>query len=206
MKNKYDIIHMDISCPYCKSINKIPLKTNDLDDCYLEYNVGDLLTGFKYEDNIVYCKGKSICCNSDFNIMVFLKVSNNPLLLEISEYYKIIPKEYDYLFCGIIQKQTNCTIRFTNNPIKNSIPIKTDNLTLYYQFNNMNINLNSNNEKLQKELDRKVKMINIINEQLLNIDFISKAKPEVIELQKKKKNDIEKQIRELKEIINEKEN
>ena len=47
-------------------------------------------------------------------------------------------------------------------------------------------------------------MLVVINEQLSNIDFLSKAKPEVIELQKKKKNDIEKHINELKQILNEK--
>ena len=85
MKNKYDVIHMNICCSSCKEISNIPLKTNDLDDCYLEYNIGDLLTGFSYDDNIVYCKGRCKCA-SEFNVMVFLKKNKNPLLLEITEY------------------------------------------------------------------------------------------------------------------------
>jgi valyl-tRNA synthetase len=102
---------------------------------------------------------------------------------------------------SILAKQVNATaIRFTPEAIENSIAIVAG-TDKFYISSSQPVNTASQRDDLLKELEYLNGFILSVDKKLGNERFVQNAKPEVVELEKKKKSDAENKIKAIEESL-----
>ncbi len=100
---------------------------------------------------------------------------------------------YDSLL-QILSKQINAeSIKFNTTPADGAITIVVGKEKLFIETN-IEIDIKSQKEKLLKDLDYLKGFLNTVDKKLSNDKFVQNAKPEVIELERKKKSDAQEKI------------
>ncbi len=95
---------------------------------------------------------------------------------------------------NILSKQANTEkIEFTTEPISFAITIVAGKEKIYV-VTNTEVDIPSQKEKMIKDLDYLKGFLNAVNKKLSNDKFVQNARPEVIELERKKKTDTEQKI------------
>jgi valyl-tRNA synthetase len=101
----------------------------------------------------------------------------------------------------ILKKQVNAeTIQFTREPIASSISIVIGSDKFYIQTTQV-LDTVAQKEQLQKELDYHRGFLLSVEKKLGNERFVQNAKPEVVEVERKKKADAEQKIQALEESL-----
>ena len=101
----------------------------------------------------------------------------------------------------ILKKQVNAeTIQFTVEPIASSISIVVGSDKFYIQTTQV-LDTVAQKEQLQKELDYHRGFLISVEKKLGNERFVQNAKPEVVEVERKKKADAEQKIQALEESL-----
>lgn len=104
-------------------------------------------------------------------------------------------------FESILKKQTNTQqIHFVSGPVSGSLNIVVGKLKLYVQAEN-SIDNTGQKEELRKELDYLIGFLNSVEKKLSNERFVQNAKPEVVDVEKKKKQDAEQKIKAIEESL-----
>lgn len=94
----------------------------------------------------------------------------------------------------ILSKQINAeSIKFNTTPMDGAITIVVGKEKLFIETN-IEIDVKSQKEKLLKDLDYLKGFLNTVDRKLSNDKFVQNAKPEVIELERKKKSDAQEKI------------
>ena len=103
---------------------------------------------------------------------------------------------------GLLRKQVNAAeVGFTNEPKQGSISIVVQTDKLYIQAETAAIDSGMQREQLQKELDYLKGFLQSVEKKLGNERFVQNAKPEIINVQRKKKQDAEDKIKAIEESL-----
>ena len=98
------------------------------------------------------------------------------------------------LFKDILQRQINAdSILFNEKPIESSVTIVVGNEKIYIE-SDVEIDTEAQKEKLNKDLQYLKGFLIAVDKKLSNDKFVQNAKPEVIELERKKKSDAEAKV------------
>lgn len=97
----------------------------------------------------------------------------------------------------IVKKFLNCeNIYFNQKPITKYFYILVDKIQIFIPIvKEQNINISINKNKILKEIKYLKEFLKLVNNKLSNINFLNKANPEIIKIEKKKKLDIESKIK-----------
>ncbi len=107
---------------------------------------------------------------------------------------------YKPLF-DILKKQINAeNVTFTDKPVEKCISVLIQKDKLYIETKT-ELDTSAQKEQLQKDLDYLNGFLTSVEKKLANEKFIQNAKPEVVEIEKKKKADAEEKIAALKEAL-----
>ena len=110
------------------------------------------------------------------------------------------PESYE-LMKHILSRQANAeSIEFISQPESSSVTIVVGKEKLYIKTS-VQVDVNSQKQKLLKDLDYLKGFLNSIDRKLSNDRFVQNAKAEVIELERKKKADAEAKIRAIEQSI-----
>ena len=102
---------------------------------------------------------------------------------------------------GILRKQVNAReIKFTNEPVTNTIAVVV-NADKFYIETEAKVDTGAQKEQLQKELEYHKGFLISVEKKLGNERFVQNAKPEVVEVERRKKADAEQKIRALEESL-----
>ena len=102
---------------------------------------------------------------------------------------------------SILTKQVNASeINFVKDPVENSINIVVQKDKFYVETEK-ELDASAPKEQLQKDLDYLKGFLTSVEKKLSNERFVQNAKPEVIELEKKKKADAEEKIKVIEESL-----
>ncbi|MEO5564791.1 MAG: class I tRNA ligase family protein, partial [Chitinophagaceae bacterium] len=116
-----------------------------------------------------------------------------------------VPANYK-IFDFILTKQVNADqINYVTETVANSITIVINNDKIYIKSDSDSIDNNLRNEivkdLLQKDLDYQKGFLASVEKKLNNERFVNNAKPEIIELERKKKEDTEAKIKTIQESL-----
>ncbi len=100
---------------------------------------------------------------------------------------------YDSLHQILIKQINADSIKFNTTPADATITIVVGKEKLFIETN-IEIDLKSQREKMLKDLDYLKGFLNTVDKKLSNDKFVQNAKPEVIELERKKKSDAQEKI------------
>jgi valyl-tRNA synthetase len=104
-------------------------------------------------------------------------------------------------FESILKKQINAhRIDFVSKPVGDSLNVVVGKLKLYVQAENP-IDNSGQKEELKKELDYLKGFLISVDKKLSNERFVQNAKPEVVDVEKKKKQDAEQKIKAIEESL-----
>ena len=104
-------------------------------------------------------------------------------------------------FENILKKQTNAEqIHLTLKPIAEALNVVVGKLKLYVQSPNA-IDTTGQKEELKRELDYLKGFLISVEKKLSNERFVQNAKPEVVEIERKKKSDAEEKIKVIEESL-----
>jgi valyl-tRNA synthetase len=124
---------------------------------------------------------------------------------EILDLHTPNPSPIGPYLSGILKKFVNSNIVFGQDSERN---LKLDNLFpfmvrefQFYMSSPKPINIESEKERLKKELDYNKGFLQSVQKKLANEKFVQNAKPEVIEIEKKKQADAESKIKALEEQL-----
>jgi valyl-tRNA synthetase len=102
---------------------------------------------------------------------------------------------------NILSKQVNAdTITFTNESISNAIVVAVEKDKFYLETE-QKLDSAVLKEELLKDLSHQQKFLESVAKKLSNERFVANAKPEVVELEKKKQSDAEARIKVLQESL-----
>lgn len=102
---------------------------------------------------------------------------------------------------SILSKQINAEeIKYTNETILNSIAIVVGSNKFYIETKNV-LDTSVQKEQLQKDLEYQKGFLLSVEKKLSNERFVQNAKPEVVEIERKKKADAEQKIKALEESL-----
>jgi valyl-tRNA synthetase len=102
---------------------------------------------------------------------------------------------------GILSKQVNAEeITYTNKPVGSSITVVVQKDKFFIETSG-GIDTTSQKQQLKKDLDYLKGFLVSVDKKLSNEKFVSNAKPEVIEMEKRKKADAEAKIRIIEESL-----
>ena len=101
----------------------------------------------------------------------------------------------------ILLKQVNATdLQITNETVPGSLAVVVGRDTFYIE-STVEIDTGSQRVNLEKDLQHLKGFLESVNKKLSNERFVSNAKPEVVDLEKKKKEDAEAKIRAIEESL-----
>ena len=102
----------------------------------------------------------------------------------------------------ILTKQVNASshINYTNESVSNAIIVTAEKDKFFIETENQ-FDVSAVKEELQKDLNHQENFLNAVLKKLNNERFVQNAKPEVIELERKKHADAEARIRTIKESL-----
>lgn len=119
--------------------------------------------------------------------------------LEIFE--KDNKKEHITKYDALIMRMCNLSsFNYTNEKIDNSISFIVDKLEFFVPIAT-NINVGEEKERLLKDIEYNKGFLNSVMKKLSNEKFVANAKPEVLEIEKKKQADAEAKIKTLQEQL-----
>jgi valyl-tRNA synthetase len=119
-------------------------------------------------------------------ITLHLQTSNKDLYVEVKD---------------ILLKQVNATdLQITNQSLPGSLAVVVGRDTFYIE-STVEIDTGSQRINLEKDLQHLKGFLDSVNKKLSNERFVSNAKPEVVDLEKKKKEDAEAKIRAIEESL-----
>lgn len=102
---------------------------------------------------------------------------------------------------NILKKQTNAyEIYFVSKAVANCLNVVVGNTKIYVEAENP-IDNSGQKEELKKELDYLKGFLISVDKKLSNERFVQNAKPEVVDIEKKKKNDAEQKIKAIEESL-----
>ena len=102
---------------------------------------------------------------------------------------------------SILKKQINADeLNFVNENVANSITVVVG-TNKFYVVAEKTVDTSTQKEQLQKELDYHKGFLNSVEKKLSNERFVQNAKPEVVEIERKKKADAEEKIKALEESL-----
>jgi len=102
---------------------------------------------------------------------------------------------------GILQKQVNAeSVSHVTEAVPNSINVVVQKDKFFIESENL-ADASSQKEQLQKDLDYFEGFLASVEKKLGNERFVQNAKPEIIELERKKKADAEAKIKAIKESL-----
>ena len=102
----------------------------------------------------------------------------------------------------ILRRQVNAEqIGFTEEAKQGTISIVVQTDKLYIETAAQNINVDAQREQMQKELDYLKGFLQSVDKKLSNERFVQNAKPEVVDIEKKKKQDAEAKIKAIEESL-----
>jgi valyl-tRNA synthetase len=102
----------------------------------------------------------------------------------------------------ILRRQVNAEqIGFTEEAKQGTISIVVQTDKLYIETAAENINVDAQREQMQKELDYLKGFLQSVDKKLSNERFVQNAKPEVVDIEKKKKQDAEAKIKAIEESL-----
>jgi valyl-tRNA synthetase len=111
-----------------------------------------------------------------------------------------LPYVYDSIK-SFLQKQLNAeSINYTDIPIPNSISLVVQNDTFFIE-SKVVLNKESQRTELLKDLEYLKGFLESVEKKLSNVRFVQNAKPEVIEIERKKKADAEMKIKIIEESL-----
>ena len=110
------------------------------------------------------------------------------------------PNQYAEI-AGILSKQVNAqTTQFTENPVERSVTVVSG-MDKFYLVGEQAVDTGLQRKDLQKELDYLKGFLNSVNSKLSNERFLQNAKPEVVSLELRKKEDAEAKIKIIEESL-----
>jgi valyl-tRNA synthetase len=101
---------------------------------------------------------------------------------------------------NILAKQVNATVLFTNEPIANSIVVAVEKDRFFIETGQA-LNTATLKDELLKDLEYQKNFLNSVVKKLSNERFVQNAKPEVVELERKKQADAEARIKTIEESL-----
>jgi valyl-tRNA synthetase len=130
------------------------------------------------------------------------RVKNNIRQKEtITLYIETDENESFLVFEHILKKQTNADqILLVSSPVADCLNIVVGKLKIYVQPRNV-IDTSGQNEELKKELDYLKGFLISVDKKLANERFVQNAKPEVVEIERRKKADAEHKIKVIEESL-----
>ena len=106
-----------------------------------------------------------------------------------------------HLFKSILSKQTNATeINFVKDAVPNSISTVVQKDKFFIETEN-ELDTTAQKEQLIKDLEYQKGFLLSVEKKLSNVRFVQNAKPEVVEVEKKKKADAEAKIKAIEESL-----
>ena len=104
-------------------------------------------------------------------------------------------------FENILKKQTNAErIHFVATAVADSLNVVVGKLKLYVQAQNA-VDTSGQKDELKKELEYLRGFLVSVEKKLSNERFVQNAKPEVVEIERRKKNDAEQKIKVIEESL-----
>ncbi|HET9429690.1 MAG TPA: valine--tRNA ligase, partial [Chitinophagaceae bacterium] len=101
----------------------------------------------------------------------------------------------------ILAKQVNSeTVKYTRNPVNNSITVVVQKDKFFLETTTV-LDLSSQKEQMQKDLEYLKGFLVSVEKKLSNEKFVNNAKPEVVDVERKKKADAEARIRIIEEEL-----
>ena len=103
---------------------------------------------------------------------------------------------------SILAKQVNAeSISYTDNPVSNCINVVIQKDKFFIETTTV-LDTASQKEQLQKDLEYHKGFLISVEKKLSNEKFVQNAKPEVVEIERKKKADAEAKIKAIEESLN----
>jgi valyl-tRNA synthetase len=104
-------------------------------------------------------------------------------------------------FENILKKQTNATaINLVSKPVTDSLNIVVEKTRIYIQSEKP-VDITGQKEELKKELDYLLGFLNSVEKKLNNERFVQNAKPEVVDIERRRKADAEQKIKAIEESL-----
>jgi valyl-tRNA synthetase len=129
------------------------------------------------------------------------KSKNIPPKEKMTLFLKSKQEDKENLFDAVIIKLCNLdSFKLTNEKIDNSISFMVKHFEFFVPFS-ANINVTEEKERLSKEIEYNKGFLKSVQVKLANERFVQNAKPELIELERKKQADAEAKIKALEEQL-----
>jgi valyl-tRNA synthetase len=130
------------------------------------------------------------------------RVKNNIKPKDVASLYIQTEEEKNFAAIeSILSKQVNAqTIQFTKEPKPNAITVVVGAAKFFIETKN-ELDLTSQKEQLSKDLEYQKGFLVSVEKKLSNERFVQNAKPEVVEMEKRKKADAEQKIKALEESL-----
>ena len=120
---------------------------------------------------------------------------------KLSLFLRSKPEDKENLFDEIIIKLANLDkFELTENKIENSISFMVKQFEFYFPFSSA-INIDEEKTRINKEIEYNRGFLQSVQKKLANEKFVQNAKPEIIEVEKKKQADAESKIKVLEEQL-----
>jgi valyl-tRNA synthetase len=176
----------------------MPFVTEEIYHLLAERAEGDDLCVKQFEKDVL-APNTDVLSQGEFLKTVISEVRN--LRLKASFTLYMTSDEYERLFplIGKMTKALDVKI-IANQPLTGALTIVVGKNTIYVQSDNP-IDTRQQKEDLLKELKYQQGFLESVNKKLSNEKFVGNAKPEVIELERKKKSDAEAKIKTLEESL-----
>jgi valyl-tRNA synthetase len=101
----------------------------------------------------------------------------------------------------VLKKQVNASeLLFTQEPVSNTVVVAIESEKFFLE-SEKEINTGQLKEDLLKDLDYQQKFLDSVNKKLANERFVQNAKPEVVDIERKKKADAEARIKAIEESL-----
>lgn len=102
---------------------------------------------------------------------------------------------------SVLKKQVNASeLLFTQEPVSNTVVVAIESEKFFLE-SEKEINTGQLKEDLLKDLDYQQKFLDSVNKKLANERFVQNAKPEVVDIERKKKADAEARIKAIEESL-----
>jgi valyl-tRNA synthetase len=102
---------------------------------------------------------------------------------------------------SVLKKQVNASeLLFTKEPVSNTVVVAIESEKFFLE-SEKEINTGQLKEDLLKDLDYQQKFLDSVNKKLANERFVQNAKPEVVDIERKKKADAEARIKAIEESL-----
>jgi len=120
---------------------------------------------------------------------------------KLSLFLKSKPEDKENLFDEIIIKLANLDkFELTENKIENSVSFMVKHFEFYIPFSSA-INIDEEKTRITKEIEYNKGFLQSVQKKLANEKFVQNAKPELVELERKKQADAETKIKALEEQL-----